>query len=280
MKGSGIMKQRIVLILATLLFGSIYAQDSVRPVYYDYNYIELCLSFKDSCGRQISFIHNSSDSCYFAYYSSNIEKKYKLCASYNQYRLGSCGPKDVPEMEAFYRNLHHRLHDDDCRCSNYPKGLFTKYLIEYLVFFSVNNTIIMPGDKYNPNIAMRYMTEYDTKSNIFLNSFRNGKDIYYWYAASDNVVYDPTDILGERMVETPYFVPIGYLEVFFFEDDKLMHVVFDLYDYKKMGLTRQPYSHKIEGFPCLKLFMEIQFQEGEFVVTDESYPNLIPKREK
>ncbi len=276
MKCSGIMKQRIVLILATLLFGSIYAQDSVRPVYYDYNYIELCLSFKDSCGKQISFIHNSSDSCYFAYYS-NIEKKYKLCASYNQYRLGSCGPKDIPEMEEFYRNLYNSLNDDDCRCSN-SKRLFTEYLISGLEFFSINNSTILPGNKYNPSIAERYMTEYGTTNNNAINSFQKGRYIFYRYAASDNVVYDPTDLLGERLVETPYFVPIGYLEVFFVEDNKLMHIDFEMYDYNKLGISRQSYELDSTKLNIIDLSIEIQFQEGEFVITDESYPNLIPKR--
>ena len=253
------MKKVFALIITLTLLSRTNAQDiSTKPVFFDYNYIKLEL-----------YIYNSDGILYDGFRKPRPSKhEIKMVSIYNQYKIGICRPKDMIELDKFYESIYQ---NDTSNYLNEIKKYFTvdkKHIRNqhyYPNFFSVS------GQTFVDNFLVDVNSPYETY-------FAGGSGVHFRYAASDNVVYDPTDILGERVVETPYFVPIGYLELYIIEDNKLMHIDFELYDYKKMGFTRPVYDPKTGEFPHLELFMEIQFQEGDFVVTDESFPNLIRRR--
>ena len=266
------MKKVFVIIITLTLLSRTKAQGiSTKPVFFDYNYIKLELYIYNSDGYLYDGIYDRRNPRPSKRRNPRPSKhEIKMMSIYNQYKIGNCCPKDMIELDSFYERIYQ---NDTSNYLNEIKEYFTVDKKPINKQHDISNFLTVSGQTFVDNFLLDVNAQYETYFD-----WRRG--LHFRYAASDNVVYDPTDVLCERVVETPYFVPIGYLELYIIEDNKLMHIDFELYDYKKMGFSRPVYNPETGEFPHLKLFMEIQFQEGEFVVTDESYPNLIPKREK
>lgn len=221
----------------------------------DYTCVELKLLLKSSNGKAVVFDEKRD-------MKLSSSDKHNLASFYNLYSLGSYdsrnstlnSPRSIEEMECFYELIYENHIDD-----------YIDRIKDVLVKTKLN---VLP----NCMTERSYFRMEDNVEFICLPV----DTVCFRYWASDNIVYEKRKIgYSAERIETPCFVPIGDLEIVFTEGDKVMRVAFELYDYKKLGFSRPKWKGFGEEWPHIDLFMEIQFQEGDFVVTDESFPNLI-----
>ena len=269
----------LLTVMICIINGLSFAQPGPSwPRYKDYVPIELNLLLKSSNGNVVYF-----DTIY--YYNLipySTKSKHGIVAVYNRYCLGSGpdwgyqnNPKYHSEMEEVYKSIYENHPDDyierikkiftSSQCFIWPNS--TKVYSKYEDALS-SSPIIGDDEEWFENETVHAYKEFVAGGFPF-------DTLCYRYLASDNFVYSKR--AGGR-IETPYFVPIGDLDLNFVEDNKLMQIKFELYNYKKFGFSQLTYNQGNGKFLPLKLFMEIQFQEGEFVVTDESYPNLVRRK--
>ncbi len=259
------MKRKNIIILFFVIFlctsNKFLAQPGPKrwPIENDYCNIELNLLLKGSNGEAIVFNKENKNKIL------SSKKGYSLESFFIEYRLAtkngfidSDSPKFYVEMEDFYEQIY-KNHPDDY--IEWMKKIFTPV-----------------RHRTSPGCSDGFHKHRSEKVACKEYKSITADTLCYRFAASDNIVYAVYYHCRFAERTTPYFVPIGDLEIVLKEKNKLMRVTFELYDYKKMGfLQRTPVDeNRFEYFP-FRLFMEIQFQEGDFVVTDESYPNLIKK---
>lgn len=247
----------LIFLLLLVSFTSLKAQTYFRPFSWNFNLIELKILLKGSNGEDVVFCNHKN----MVWFSS--DKRFKLFSFEIDYRLANRKDmhfKCIKELERFFEQVYQN-HPDD-------------YIDRIKRILNVNRYGCFP-------MCKRGIYHYPFRGPEIgeVNECCFPADtIIYSYPASCNVNSEKT--IGDNLIETPYFVPIRDVEIYFVQDDKTMHICFELYDYKKMGFSyRLLYMYNGASFEkcLLSLFMEIKFEEGDFVVTDESYPNLIKK---
>ncbi len=251
----------------------------------DFNRIEINLTIKDSNGNKLIFDKKENDTTLTSRNGYKLESfliKYDLGGGNGLFKtVNNYKSSHVEKMTYVYERIyqnHPNDYTDLIKKILTPKSSKTipncpqSYMFLDSLWVLVTSSDIM--------FSIESFEKFDEQYSRYLfDSICLPTDtLCYRYCVSDNIVYKRKNYWFSEKTETLYFVPIGDLRIVLTMNDKKMCVDFELYNYRKLGLIRQPYSHNIEGFPHMKIFMEIQFQEGEFVVTDESYPNLIRKK--